>query len=223
MGSKRSFLIIQTRKTKKLQTSLFSGVLIKELELGGYILIEIRWHGRGGQGAVTAAEILASAAALEGKWVQAFPSFGAERRGAPVQAYTRISDKPIYDRSFIYEPDVVVVLDEGLLDADRKNILMGLKPNGKLVINSSQEPRVLAKKLGFSGDVATVDATSIAIEVLGAPIVNTAILGAVVKIIDAVRKENVIEVLKKKFSPILAEKNLKAFMVACDRTIIGRL
>ncbi|MEM0319993.1 MAG: 2-oxoacid:acceptor oxidoreductase family protein, partial [Candidatus Nezhaarchaeales archaeon] len=102
-------------------------------------MIEIRWHGRGGQGAVTAAEILASAAALEGKWVQAFPSFGAERRGAPVQAYTRIDEKPILDRSFIYEPDIVVVLDEGLLDAERDSVLMGLKLNGKLVVNSGRE------------------------------------------------------------------------------------
>lgn len=187
------------------------------------MLIEIRWHGRGGQGAVTAAEILASAAAIEGKWVQAFPSFGAERRGAPVQAYTRISDEPIYDRSFIYEPDVVVVLDEGLLDADRNNIMLGLKPYGKLAVNSCQEPRVLAKKLRFSSDIATVDATSIAIEALGVPIVNTAILGAVVRIVNVARKESVMEVMKKKFPPALAEKNLKAFTVAYDRTVVGRL
>lgn len=186
-------------------------------------MIEVRWHGRGGQGAVTAAEILASAAALEGKWVQAFPSFGAERRGAPVQAYTRISDKPIYDRSFIYEPDVVVVLDESLLDADRNSILMGLKPNGKLVVNSGQDPYVLVRKLGFNGDIATVDATTIAIEVLGAPIVNTAILGAVVRAINVVERESVIEAMKKKFPPTLAEKNIKAFIVAYDKTVVGWL
>lgn len=208
---------------KKLKAYLSIGVLLKGLKIEGCMLIEVRWHGRGGQGAVTAAEILASAAALEGKWVQAFPSFGAERRGAPVQAYTRISEKLILDRSFIYEPDIVVVLDESLLNADRSNVLMGLKPNGKLVVNSSREPHVLANMLRFNGDVAAVDATSIAIEVLGVPIVNTAILGAVARIIDTPRKESIIEVMKKKFPPTVAEKNLKAFTIAYDRTIIGRL
>lgn len=186
------------------------------------MLVEVRWHGRGGQGAVTAAEILASAAALEGKWVQAFPSFGAERRGAPVQAYTRISDKPIYDRSFIYEPDVVVVLDEGLL-VDKNSILAGLKPNGKLIVNSDKEPYEVARALRFNGDVATVDATSIAIEVLGAPIINTAILGAVIKVMDVASKESVIKVMKERFPPTLAEKNTKAFLIAYDRAIVGRL
>ncbi|MEM1744444.1 MAG: 2-oxoacid:acceptor oxidoreductase family protein [Candidatus Nezhaarchaeales archaeon] len=187
------------------------------------MVIEIRWHGRGGQGAVTAAEILASAAALEGKWVQAFPSFGAERRGAPVQAYTRIDEKPILDRSFIYEPDIVVVLDEGLLDAERDSVLMGLKLNGKLVVNSGREPKALAKMLEFNGDVATVDATSIAIEVLGAPIVNTAILGAVARVVDLVKKESIVEVMREKFPPTIAEKNIKAFTIAYYRTVVGRL
>jgi pyruvate ferredoxin oxidoreductase gamma subunit/2-oxoisovalerate ferredoxin oxidoreductase gamma subunit len=185
-------------------------------------LIEIRWHGRGGQGAVTAAEILASAAVMEGKWAQAFPSFGAERRGAPVQAFTRIDDKPILNRSFIYEPDAVVVLDEGLLDAEGANVMVGLKPHGKLIVNSSREPSEIAKKLGFKGGLAVVDATSVALEVLGAPIVNTAILGAVVKALGIVSTKSVTQVLKKKFPPVLAEKNIKAFDVAYERTTMGR-
>jgi len=185
-------------------------------------LIEIRWHGRGGQGAVTAAEILASAAVMEGKWAQAFPSFGAERRGAPVQAFTRIDDKPILNRSFIYEPDAVVVLDEGLLDAEGANVMVGLKPHGKLIVNSSREPSEIAKKLGFKGGLAVVDATSVALEVLGAPIVNTAILGAVVKALGIVSTKSVAQVLKKKFPPVLAEKNIKAFDVAYERTTMGR-
>ena len=185
-------------------------------------MIEIRWHGRGGQGAVTAAEILASAAVIEGKWAQAFPSFGAERRGAPVQAFTRIDDKPILNRSFIYEPDVVVVLDEGLLDAERANVMAGLKPNGKLIVNTSQGPRELAEKLGFKGDVAVIDATSVALEVLGAPIVNTAILGAVVRALGIVSTKSVADVFRKKFSPALAERNIKAFNIAYERTVIGR-
>ena len=185
-------------------------------------MIEIRWHGRGGQGAVTAAEILASAAVIEGKWAQAFPSFGAERRGAPVQAFTRIDDKPILNRSFIYEPDVVVVLDEGLLDAEGADVMAGLKPNGKLIVNSNREPREVAKKMGFKGDVAVVNATSVALEVLGAPIVNTAILGAVVRVLDIVSAKSVIEVFKKKFPPALAEKNIKAFSIAYEKTVVGR-
>lgn len=185
-------------------------------------MIEIRWHGRGGQGAVTAAEILASAAVIEGKWAQAFPSFGAERRGAPVQAFTRIDDKPILNRSFIYEPDVVVVLDEGLLEVERAEVIAGLKPGGKLIVNSGRGPREIAKELGFKGDVAAVDATSVALEVLGVPIVNTAVLGAVVRALDIVSTKSVVEVFKKKFSPALAEKNVKAFSVAYERTLVGR-
>jgi pyruvate ferredoxin oxidoreductase gamma subunit/2-oxoisovalerate ferredoxin oxidoreductase gamma subunit len=188
----------------------------------GVALIEIRWHGRGGQGAVTAAEILASAAAMEGRWAQAFPSFGAERRGAPVQAFTRIDDKPIFNRSFIYEPDVVVVLDEGLLNAEGANVMSGLKPYGKMIVNTSQGPREVAERFGFKGDVAVVDATSVALEVLGAPIVNTAILGAVVKALGIVSVRSVTQVLKKKFSPVLAEKNIKAFSIAYERTIMRR-
>ncbi len=186
-------------------------------------MIEIRWHGRGGQGAVTAAEILASAAVIEGKWAQAFPSFGAERRGAPVQAFTRIDDKPILNRSFIYEPDVVVVLDPGLLDAERANIMAGLKPDGRLVVNSNREPREIAKRLGFKGGIAVIDATSVALEALGVPIVNTAILGAVVKTLGIVSAKSVTEVFKKKFPPALAEKNARAFSLAYERTIIGGL
>lgn len=185
-------------------------------------MIEIRWHGRGGQGAVTAAEIVASAAVMEGKWAQAFPSFGPERRGAPVQAFTRIDDKPILDRSFIYEPDVVVVLDESLLNAKEANVMDGLKPDGKLIVNTTQEPRDIARKLGFKGDVAVVDATSVALEVLGAPIVNTAILGAVVRALNIVSAKSVIQVLRKKFPPALAEKNIKAFNAAYEKTVVGR-
>jgi len=184
------------------------------------VLIEIRWHGRGGQGAVTAAEILASAAVMEGKWAQAFPSFGAERRGAPVQAFTRIDDKPIFNRSFIYEPDAVVVLDEGLLDAEAANVMAGLKPHGKLIVNTGQGPHEIARKLSFKGGVAVVDATSVALEVLGIPIVNTAILGAVVKALGIVNAKSVTEILKKKFSPALAEKNVKAFSIAYERTVV---
>ena len=180
-------------------------------------MIEIRWHGRGGQGAVTAAELLASAAIMEGKWAQAFPSFGAERRGAPVQAYTRIDDKPIYDRSFIYEPDVVVVLDHSLLkDDEAKSVMHGLKPGGKLIVNTRRPPREVAEKLGFRGEVVTVDATSLAIEFLGKPIVNTAMLGAVIKAVKVVDLSSILKVVKKRFSGSMADRNVKAITKAYE-------
>ncbi|MCS7139251.1 MAG: 2-oxoacid:acceptor oxidoreductase family protein [Candidatus Nezhaarchaeota archaeon] len=181
-------------------------------------MIEVRWHGRGGQGVVTAAELLASAAVIEGKWAQAFPSFGAERRGAPVQAYTRINDKPIFDRSFIYEPDVVVVVDQSLLEADVRGVLQGIKPNGKLIVNTNYSPQVLAKKLKYEGEVATVDATSIAIEVLGRPIVNTAMLGAVIKSIRVVELPSVLKVLEARFKGAIADRNVKALIRAFENT-----
>ncbi|RLF04641.1 MAG: hypothetical protein DRJ60_06775 [Thermoprotei archaeon] len=185
-------------------------------------MIEIRWHGRGGQGAVTAAELLASAAIMEGKWAQAFPSFGAERRGAPVQAYTRIDDKPIYDRSFIYEPDVVVVLDQSLLEGDEAhNVMSGLKPNGKLIVNTNQEPREIAKKLGYKGEIVVVDATSIAIELIGRPIVNTAMLGAVVKAVKVVELTSILKVLEKRFSKSMVDRNAKAIMSAFEKAVVG--
>ncbi len=160
-------------------------------------MIEIRLHGRGGQGAVKAAEILARAAFYDGKVVQSFPFFGVERRGAPVQAFTRISDDVIRIHSYIYEPDVLVVLDPTLIGAEGVNILDGLQENGKVIINSTKKP----EDFDFHGKngikVFTVDATKIAIEQkLGsasAPIVNTAIVGAIAKVtglvtIDSVKK-----------------------------------
>ncbi|RLF11149.1 MAG: hypothetical protein DRJ68_00215 [Thermoprotei archaeon] len=183
-------------------------------------MIEIRWHGRGGQGAVTAAELLASAAIMEGKWAQAFPSFGAERRGAPVQAYTRIDDKPIYNRSFIYEPDVVVVLDPSLLEgAELRDVLSGLKAGSKLIVNTKLSPKSLAEKLHFKGEVATIDATAIALEVIGRPIVNTAMLGAVVKTVGVVDPSSVLKVLEKRFSGGVLKRNIEAIKRAYESTL----
>ncbi|MEM2059018.1 MAG: pyruvate ferredoxin oxidoreductase subunit gamma [Thermoproteota archaeon] len=185
-------------------------------------MLEIRWHGRGGQGAVTAAEILASAAIMEGKWAQAFPSFGAERRGAPVQAYTRIDDHPIYDRSFIYKPDVVVVLDHGLIQGDHAHdVVSGLKPQGKLIINTSKKVEELRGQIKHQGNVALVNATAIAIEILGRPIVNTAMLGAIAKIVDIVKLPSIIKVIEERFEKRMADKNIKAVMKAYEETMIG--
>ena len=168
-------------------------------------MIEIRFHGRGGQGSVTAVEILAVAAFKDGKYSQAFPKFGPERRGAPVEAYCRIDDKFINLRSQIYEPDVLVVLDESLLNL---NITKGLKEDGKIIVNSKKSPDELKKEYNLKYDVHSVDATSNAIEILGANIVNTGILGAFSKVTGLVSLDNLLKATEEKFSGDLKEKNL---------------
>ena len=142
-------------------------------------MIEVRFHGRGGQGAVTCCELMAQAAIAEGRYAQAFPSFGPERRGAPLQAYLRISDEPIRLREKIYEPDVVVVLDPALVATG--NVKEGLKAGGTMVANSSKSAKEVRGECGFGGRTAVVDATKIAEEELGVPITNTTMLGALLK------------------------------------------
>jgi len=142
-------------------------------------MIEIRFHGRGGQGAVTSAELLALAAIGEGKYAQAFPSFGPERRGAPVVAFCRIDDERIRIRANIYEPDIVVVLDASLLTI--VNVAAGLKPNGLVVTTSKDSPEKVRETLGIKTRVAAVDAVKIAREILGVPITNTTMLGSLVR------------------------------------------
>ena len=143
-------------------------------------MIEVRWHGRGGQGAVTSVELLAVAAIAAGKYAQGFPSFGPERRGAPVAAFTRIDDKKINVRSGIYDPDVVLVLDSSLIGL--VNVTEGLKPGGKLIVNTPNRLMKSVKNLNFSGTVATVDATGIARKEMGVPIANTTMIGALLKV-----------------------------------------
>lgn len=160
-------------------------------------MIEIRFHGRGGQGAVVASEILASALFSEGKAVQTFPEFGVERRGAPVQAFLRIDDRPINIRCKVYTPDHVIVLDPVLIEA--VNVSLGLKPGGWILINSDKEPSALGFPKEFK--VATVDASAIAIKYkLGpktAPIVNTAILGGFCRITELVKLESVLDKIQE--------------------------
>jgi len=181
-------------------------------------LIEIRWHGRGGQGAVTSAELLARAAINEGKYGQAFPSFGPERRGAPVQAYVRISDKhPIKVRAEITTPDVVVVLDPGLLSI--VDVASGLKPDGILVINTKKTAEQLRKEFGFNSALATVDATGIARELLGVPITNTTMVGSVIKATGAVKVESLHEPINHRFGRI-ADRNINAMKRAYEETIV---
>lgn len=183
----------------------------------GIILIEIRFHGRGGQGAVTASRILATAAFLEGKHSQSIPMYGTERRGAPVTAFVRIGEKDKMVRSLVHEPDYVVVLDPLL----RKtvNITEGLKESGKIIVNSSVPPSEV--ELDKNVPTATVDATEIALEVLGRPITNTAILGAFCKATGEVKLESVIEAVNQQWSGRLAEMNVKAVKEAYNRTEVG--
>jgi pyruvate ferredoxin oxidoreductase gamma subunit len=182
-------------------------------------MIEIRFHGRGGQGAVTSAEILALAAIGEGRYAQAFPSFGPERRGAPVVAFCRISDKPIRIRANIYEPDIVVVLDASLLKIVK--IDAGLKPNGLLVTTSNDSPETVKQILGIKNRIAVVNAVKIATEILGLPITNTTMLGCLARATELVRKESFIPPLKERFGRI-AEKNISAFERAYQETVLSQ-
>lgn len=169
---------------------------------------EIRWHGRGGQGAVTASVVLAEAAIYQGKYAQAYPEFGAERRGAPVRAFTRVSDEPIRTRAPILIPDVAVVLDPSL---DKSIYLEGLKSWGTLLINTKKNLEEVRKHVGREDiKIARVDATKIALEVLKAPFVNMAMIGALVRVIPVVDIHYVEEVIKETFRPRVAELNIEA-------------
>ena len=180
-------------------------------------LVEICFHGRGGQGSVTAANLLVAAALKDGnKGVQAFPLFGAERRGAPVKAFARISDDEIHLRSEVYFPDIIIVLDESIIGI--VDVLKGLKKNGKILINTTKEPEVFDFSNKFK--VATVDATGIAIKhdilIGGIPVVNTPILGAVPKILDSVTLSSVQDVIRSKWKGEGGEINVKATQDAFD-------
>ncbi|OGO19892.1 MAG: pyruvate synthase [Chloroflexi bacterium RBG_16_50_11] len=180
-------------------------------------LVEIRWHGRGGQGAVTSTEILAQAAIAEGKYAQAFPSFGPERRGAPVQAFNRIdSREPVRIRADITQPDYVVVLDPSLLG--KVNVTSGLKKDGKVIVNTRKTVQEIQSEFKINYPVATVNATKIAREVLGVPIVNTTMLGAVVKVTGVIDKKSAYAPLEKRFGR-LGERNIKAMETAYEQVV----
>jgi pyruvate ferredoxin oxidoreductase gamma subunit len=177
--------------------------------------IEIRWHGRGGQGAKTASLLLAEAAFNTGKYIQGFPEYGPERMGAPITAYNRISDKKIRIHSNIYEPDYVVVVDESLIrDVD---VTAGLKKEGAILVNTSKEPAEVKKQLkGFDGRVYTVDAMTISLETLGKYFPNTPMLGAIVKVSGIMEEEEFIKSMEESFNhkfaskPEVIEGNMKA-------------
>ncbi len=181
------------------------------------MMYKVRWHGRGGAGVVTAARLLGTGAALvEGWHAQSFPAFGPERRGAPVQAFTKISSEPIRDRSQIYDPDFVVVMDATLLST--VNVLQGLKPGGSVVVNT----QVSADALGLGGGykVSTVDATGIALKHLGVPIVNTAMLGAFCAAAGLVDLSSALKVIADEFG-VRGDKNVAAAQEAYD-VVAGR-
>ncbi len=166
-------------------------------------MIEIRVHGRGGMGAVTLVEILAKAVGLDGKYSQAFPAFGPERRGAPVKAFCRISDRPITIRSQIYNPDYVVVLDPSLLNT--QEVSGGLKEESSMVINSGKK----IKPANPKQRTYTFDASKLAMQVLGKNIVNTAMLGVLAKSTGLVSLDSILKVMDERFEGRMAELNKK--------------
>ena len=177
--------------------------------------VEIRWHGRGGQGAKTAALLLADVAFKTGKYVQGFPEYGPERMGAPITAYNRISSSPITVHSNIYEPDYVVVVDETLLSA--VDVTAGLKKDGAIVINSGKSPAELRPLLkGYEGRVCTIDAGKISEEELGKNFPNTPMLAAIVKVSGVVNAEEFIQDMEASFKhkfatkPQVIEGNMRA-------------
>ncbi len=184
--------------------------------LSGQAMIEIRLHGRGGQGAVTSAEMLALAAIGEGRYAQAIPSFGPERRGAPVAAFARLDDEPIRLRTNIYRPDYVLVLDPSLLGLPA--VRAGLKPGGMIIANTPAGEAAAREVLkGYRGRLAIVDATAIAYRVLKLPITNTAMLGALVRAAGFPRVESFVEPLRERFGRV-ADRNIEALKAAYEET-----
>jgi pyruvate ferredoxin oxidoreductase gamma subunit len=183
---------------------------------------EIRWHGRGGQGAVTAATLLARAAMYSGfRGTQAFPFFGAERRGAPIKAFTRISRSPVLVHSQIYNPDVIIVLDSTLMRIT--NVLEGAKENAFLIVNTSKKPSEMEVEGNFN--VCTVDATGIALKheliVAGQPVVNTSILGAFSRATGLVDMKNIGRAILEGWKGDAGKRNLMAAEEAYEKVSLA--
>ena len=182
-------------------------------------LIEIRWHGRGGQGAKTASLLLADAAFNTGKYIQGFPEYGPERMGAPITAYNRISTKPITIHSNIYEPDYVVVVDDTLLES--VDVTAGLKENGAIIINTTKDAEYLKEVLkNYSGDIYVLDAKKVSLEALGRYFPNTPMLAAIVKVSGIMTDEELLKDMETSFKhkfakkPEVIEGNMKALELA---------
>lgn len=188
-------------------------------------VVEIRWHGRAGQGVVTASELLAETALEEGKYFQSFPEFGAERSGAPIRAFSRFSGQPITIHCAIYEPDVVVIFDPTLVGV--VDMTEGLKPDGVVVANTRLGPAELRQRLGLgpATRVYTVDATRIAMDTLGRNIPNVPMVGALLRAVTVVSPKNLDEQIKTRlgarFSARVVQANQQAFERAYQETQQG--
>ena len=168
-------------------------------------MVEIRWHGRGGQGAKTASLLLADAAFNTGKYIQGFPEYGPERMGAPITAYNRISDEPITVHSNIYEPDYVVVVDETLIEA--VDVTAGLSENGAIVVNTQKSPYEIRGSLkGYKGKVCTIDARTISVDCLGKYFPNTPMLAAIIKVSGIMDVDEFIKDMEESFKHKFASK-----------------
>lgn len=184
-------------------------------------MVEVRWHGRGGQGAKTASQLLADAAFMSGKFVQSFPEYGPERSGAPITAYNRISDERCPIHSNIYEPNYVVVVDETLLES--VDVAAGLKEGGALIVNSSKSPdEVRAEVKNYDGRICTIDARKISLDCLGAYFPNTPMLAAVVAVSSIIDRETFLKDMEESYrhkfakKPQVIEGNLKCLRIAMD-------
>lgn len=189
--------------------------------------VEIRWHGRGGQGAKTACLLLADVAFNSGKYVQGFPEYGPERMGAPITAYNRITDDVCNVHSNIYHPDYVVVVDETLLKS--VDVTRGLKEDGALIINSSKEPEEIRKELpGYEGKICAVDAERISMETLGRNFPNTPMLAAVVKVSHVIDEDQFIHDMRSSFQhkfshkPQVIEGNMQALRKSMEEVKVGQ-
>lgn len=181
-------------------------------------LTEVRWHARAGQGAVTASKLLAEAAMEEGFYIQAFPEYGAEREGAPVRSFTRISTTPVRVHSQIYEPDVVLILDSTLIGS--VNVTEGLREGGVVIINTSREPaeiRARIDDLAGKFKIFTVDATSISLDAIGRPMPNIPMLGAFIGATGLLDFRSVAEKMRKVFSKKFGEKIVEGNLAALKR------
>ena len=181
-------------------------------------LIEIRWHARGGQGAVTASKLLAEAALEDGKYFQGMPDYGAERMGAPIRAFTRISSEPIIPYCQVTEPDVVVVLDSTLIGI--VDLTEGLKEDGMMVINSTASPDEVRSQLGYKGKVYTLDATEISMELMGRNLPNTPMLGALTRVTGIVSKDSAAQQITSRLGATMKKEvvaaNVRAFEKGYD-------
>ncbi len=209
MNIPTAFLVCSGKNKKER-----SGIIMKDT-------IEIRWHGRGGQGAKTAALLLADVAFKTGKYVQGFPEYGPERMGAPITAYNRISEKPITIHSNIYSPDYVAVVDDGLLET--VDVTAGLNPEGAVVVNTQKsKEEIVALLRGYKGKVYTVDARAISIEALGKNYPNSPMLAAVVAVTGVMESEVFLNEMRASFEhkfakkPEVIEGNMKALQMTLD-------